>query len=364
MYETIRKALFYLPAEWAHDVALRSLCYGHALRVSERVVHPIYNPVTVMGLKFRNRVGLAAGLDKDGRCIGGLLAMGFGFVEVGTVTPAPQHGNPRPRLFRLPEHRALLNRMGFNNDGVEAACQRLRKAREQREPSDGLIGVNIGKNMTTPLSRAVDDYVAAFDGLHEHADYVAVNISSPNTPGLRELQEGRHLMDLLSRLKRRQREIVAAGGRYVPLAAKIAPDLDDAALAEIADVLLDIEIDGVIATNTTVARPLHGAEASRYRNEQGGLSGEPLFELSLRCVQRLASSLGGRVPIIGVGGIHDVTSARRMIDAGASLIQIYTAFIYQGPELVRRLACALPTDAVGERAVESSTQTDKRATTR
>jgi dihydroorotate dehydrogenase len=344
MYEMIRKTLFYMPPELAHDLALRSLCYGHALRLSERFVHPIYHPVTVMGLKFRNRVGLAAGLDKDGRCINGLLAMGFGFVEIGTVTPAPQGGNPKPRLFRLPEHRALLNRMGFNNRGMAVVAERLRVVREQRMPSDGLIGVNIGKNMETPLARAVEDYLAAFDGLHEHADYIAVNISSPNTPGLRELQEGRHLMELLGQLKRRQGEVVADGGRYVPLAAKIAPDLDNAAIATIAEVLLELGIDAVIATNTTVSRPLHGAEASRFRNEQGGISGEPLFELALKCVRQLDGALGGKIPIIGVGGIHDVTSARRMIDAGASLIQLYTGFIYQGPELVRSIACALPGD--------------------
>jgi dihydroorotate dehydrogenase len=342
MYESLRKTLFALPAEAAHSLALRSLCYGHALRLSERFVHPIYNPVTVMGLKFRNRVGLAAGLDKDVRCANGLLAMGFGFVEIGTVTPQPQAGNPKPRLFRLPEHRALLNRMGFNNDGMVAARERLRRARAQRMPSDGLVGVNIGKNMDTPLARAVDDYLACFDCLHEFADYIAVNISSPNTPGLRELQEGRHLTELLGRIKQRQREVVAAGGRYVPVAAKIAPDLDEAAIATIAEVLLELDVDGVIATNTTVSRPLHGAEASRFRNEKGGLSGEPLFELSLKCVQHLSGVLRGRIPIIGVGGVHDVGSARRLIDAGASLVQIYTAFIYQGPDLVRRLACALP----------------------
>jgi dihydroorotate dehydrogenase len=344
MYETLRKALFYLPPEAAHDVALRALCYGHQLHLSQRMMHPIYHPVQAMGLKFRNRVGLAAGVDKDGRCIDGLLAMGFGFVEVGTVTPRPQAGNPKPRLFRLPEHRALLNRMGFNNGGIALARENLRAARAQRLPSDGLVGVNIGKNKDTPLGRAVDDYVEAFDALNEFADYVTVNVSSPNTPGLRELQEGRHLVELLGALKRQQRAAADRHGRYVPLAAKIAPDLDERAIDEIADVLQEVGVDGVIATNTTVQRPLHGAEASRFRNEQGGLSGEPLFELSLRCVARLARRLDGRVPIIGVGGIHDVASAKRMLDSGACLIQIYTAFIYQGPELIRRLACALPAD--------------------
>ena len=342
MYDVLRNLMFKLPPEAAHALALSTLDVAWRLGVTEHLVDPIYSPAQVMGLKFRNRVGLAAGLDKDGRCINGLLALGFGFVEIGTVTPRPQVGNPKPRLFRLPQHRALLNRMGFNNQGVDRLRQRLASALQHRMPSDGQVGVNIGKNKDTPLARAVDDYLAAFDAVQPYADYVTINISSPNTPGLRELQEGRHLEQLL-RLVCERRDELAQLGRRVPLAAKIAPDLDAEAVAAIAEVLVASGVDGVIATNTTVERPLHGSEASRFRNEQGGLSGDPLFELALATVTQLANSLQGRLPIIAVGGIHDVASARRMIDAGASLLQIYTAFIYQGPRLVRDIARAIPT---------------------
>ncbi len=285
MYEVFRNLLFKLPPEVSHSLALTSIDWSYRTGLTRKFIHPIYSPVQVMGLQFRNRVGLAAGLDKDGRCINGLLALGFGFIEIGTVTPYPQVGNPKPRLFRLPEHRALLNRMGFNNQGVELLRERLALALSKRRPSDGLIGVNIGKNKDTPLGRAVDDYLLAFETVQPLADYVAVNISSPNTPGLRELQEGRYLLELLQALKERQRALAASTGRYVPLAAKIAPDLDANAIAEMAEVLVESGVDGVIATNTTVTRPLHGSEASRFRNEQGGLSGDPLFELALGAVR-------------------------------------------------------------------------------
>ena len=331
--------MFLLPPETAHSVALTALDVAQRTGLSQRFVHGIYQPVTAMGLKFRNRVGLAAGLDKDARCVEGMLAMGFGFVEVGTVTPRPQPGNPRPRLFRLPIEGALINRMGFNNGGAEAAAERVRAVRARLGPTAGLIGINIGKNKDTGLANAADDYLSAFDTVYDVADYVTVNISSPNTAGLRELQERDALRALLTSLKRRQMELHARRGRYVPLAAKIAPDLTHDAIATFAEVLLDVGIDGCIATNTTITRPI--PPTTEHCHETGGLSGRPLNELAVLCVARLAQSLGGRIPIIGVGGIHDVAGARRFIDAGASLVQIYTGFIYEGPELVRDLARAL-----------------------
>ncbi len=339
MYQTLRQVLFLLPAETAHGLTLAALRVAQRIGLSQRFVHGIYQPATVMGLKFRNRVGLAAGLDKDARCIEGLLALGFGFIEVGTVTPRPQRGNPKPRLFRLPSERALINRMGFNNDGAAAATERIRWVRRRLGPTAGLIGVNIGKNKDTDLADAAADYLLCLDAVYDVADYVTVNVSSPNTVGLRDLQQSDSLRALLTALKRRQSELRAARGRYVPLAAKLAPDLTPEQIRAIAQVLLDVGIDGCIATNTTLARPLR--ETARHRDESGGLSGEPLHELAVACVSQLARALDGRIPIIGVGGIHDVASARHMIDAGASLVQIYTGFIYEGPHLVRNVARAL-----------------------
>ena len=339
MYQTLRSWMFLLPPELSHTVALTALDMAQRVGISQHLLHGVYQPVTVMGLKFRNRVGLAAGLDKDARCVEGMLAMGFGFVEVGTVTPRPQPGNPRPRLFRVASERALINRMGFNNDGAAAAAERVRAARARLGPTAGLIGINIGKNKDTPLENAADDYLAAFECVYDVADYVTVNISSPNTAGLRALQEGDALRALLTTLKSRQAHLHLQRGRYVPLAAKIAPDLDDAAVAAIAAVLLECGMDGCIATNTTITRPI--APDAVHRDEAGGLSGAPLNDLAVACVARLAGALGGRIPIIGVGGIHDVASGRRFIAAGASLVQVYTGFIYEGPELVRDLARVL-----------------------
>ena len=331
--------MFLLPPETAHAIALRALDVGYRIGATQRFVTRVYQPVTVMGLKFRNRIGLAAGLDKDARCIEGLLAMGFGFVEVGTVTPRPQSGNPRPRLFRLPHEAALINRMGFNNAGVDAAVARIRRVRQRLGPVAGCIGINIGKNRETDLANAADDYLQAFNAVYDVADYVTVNVSSPNTVGLRALQEDAALRELLTKLKSRQAELHAQRGRYVPLTAKIAPDLAPDAVAALAAVLIEVGIDGCIATNTTIARPIPAN--TKHRDEAGGLSGVPLHNLAVDCVARMADALGGRVPIIGVGGIHDVASARRFIDAGASLVQIYTGFIYEGPKLVRDVARAL-----------------------
>jgi dihydroorotate dehydrogenase len=339
LYRTLRDLLFLLPPETSHHAALFGLRIGERTGISQRFVHGIYQPITAMGLKFRNRVGLAAGLDKNARCIEGLLAMGFGFVEVGTLTPRAQPGNPRPRLFRLIEDEALINRMGFNNDGVAAAVERIRAARHRLGPTAGLIGVNIGKNKDTDNADAAADYLLGLDAAYDVADYVTINISSPNTAGLRDLQERDALHALLTTLKRRRDELGAQRGRRVPLAAKIAPDLDEAAVDAVASVLLDVGIDACIATNTTISRPL--PDSTRRRDETGGLSGAPLNALAVRCIERLAGALGGRIPIVGVGGIHDVASARRVIDAGATLVQVYTGFIYRGPELVRDLARAL-----------------------
>jgi dihydroorotate dehydrogenase len=339
VYEFLRRLMFLLPPEASHEVALTALRIAERSGLSSRYIHGIYQPTTVMGLKFRNRVGLAAGLDKDARCVEGLLAMGFGFIEVGTVTPRPQPGNPRPRLFRLPSEHALINRMGFNNGGAAAAAERVRLARMRLGPAAGLIGVNIGKNKDTDLANAAADYLSALDVVYDVADYVTVNISSPNTAGLRDLQESAALRALLTTLKRRQSELHAERGRYVPLAAKVAPDLDDASTDAVAEVLMDVGIDGCIATNTTISRPI--PEGVEHRDEAGGLSGSPMHLLAVNRVARLARTLDARIPIIGVGGIHDVASARRFVDAGASLVQLYTGFIYEGPALVRLVSRAL-----------------------
>ncbi len=339
MYEFLRRLMFLLPPEASHEVALTALRIAERSGLSSRYIHGIYQPTTVMGLKFRNRVGLAAGLDKDARCVEGLLAMGFGFIEVGTVTPRPQPGNPRPRLFRLPSEHALINRMGFNNGGAAAAAERVRLARMRLGPAAGLIGVNIGKNKDTDLANAAADYLSALDVVYDVADYVTVNISSPNTAGLRDLQESAALRALLTTLKRRQSELHAERGRYVPLAAKVAPDLDDASTDAVAEVLMDVGIDGCIATNTTISRPI--PEGVEHRDEAGGLSGSPMHMLAVNRVARFARRLDARIPIIGVGGIHDVASARRFVDAGASLVQLYTGFIYEGPALVRLVSRAL-----------------------
>jgi len=339
MYATLRDTLFLLPPEFSHEAALAGMRLGQRLGITERFVHPIYHPVTVMGVKFRNRVGLAAGLDKDARCIEGLFAMGFGFVEVGTVTPRAQPGNPKPRLFRLKAQEALINRMGFNSRGAVRMAERLAAVRGRLALPSAAIGVNIGKNKTTPIEAAADDYRAALEGLYPYADYFTINISSPNTPGLRDLQEARALASLLASIRLRRDELASALGRRVPLAAKLAPDLDPAGIREIARVLIDEGLDGVVATNTTVSRPI--PVDTPHGSESGGLSGRPLAPLALRCVSTLAETLGGALPIIGVGGIQDVAGARAMIAAGASVVQIYTGFIYRGPGLIRDIARAL-----------------------
>lgn len=331
-YGLIRSALFALPPETAHDWVLRGVDVLGAL-----VRDPQPAPgqrVRLFGLEFPNRIGLAAGLDKDGAHIDGLATLGFGFIEVGTVTPRPQPGNPQPRVFRLAPYGALINRLGFNNGGVQGLLANLAGTRWR-----GILGINIGKNADTPLDRANDDYLAALEAVYPLASYVTVNISSPNTRGLRSLQHGDELDALLTALRHRQSGLADAHGRYVPLLVKIAPDLDDAALDDIARRLLASGIDGVIATNTTLDR---SAVASHPQaSETGGLSGRPLFERSTERLAGLARRLDGALPIIGVGGIFSAADARAKIEAGASLVQVYTGLIYRGPALVGEVAAAI-----------------------
>jgi dihydroorotate dehydrogenase len=287
-----------------------------------------------MGLDFANAVGLAAGLDKNAAYIDALAALGFGFIEVGTVTPRPQPGNPKPRLFRLEGHEALINRLGFNNEGVEKLLRNVEKARYR-----GVLGINIGKNFDTPIERAASDYLTCLDAVYERASYVTVNISSPNTKNLRELQSGERLGELLAALMERRRALAQRHGATRPLLVKIAPDLDDAQIEAIAEAAVRHGIDGLIATNTTLARDAIAGDPRA--GEAGGLSGRPLFARSTLVLGKLARALAGRVPLIGVGGILSGADARAKIDAGASLVQVYTGFIYRGPALIGDMRRAL-----------------------
>ena len=338
-YALTRPFLFGLDAEHAHELTLNAIaslqntpaqCLWSQARVDD--------PVTVAGLKFPNRVGLAAGLDKNGRCIDGFGAMGFGFIEVGTVTPKAQPGNPKPRMFRLPEANALINRLGFNNDGLDAFIANVRRAKTFRARG-GILGLNIGKNAATPIENAVDDYLIGLAGVYPHADYVTVNISSPNTKNLRALQSDEALDALLGALQQRKAALAKEQRRAVPMFVKIAPDLDHDQIKLIAATLKKHGIDGVIATNTTVDRGT--VAGSPHADEAGGLSGRPLFNKSTAVIRILAKELGGAIPIIGVGGIMSGADAQAKIAAGATLVQIYTGLIYKGPELVAELAQAL-----------------------
>ena len=333
MFSVIRRLLFALPPEVAHRLTLA------VLRAWGGVAQAPANdrPVRVMGLEFPNRVGLAAGLDKDALAVRGFAGLGFGFVEVGTVTPRPQPGNPKPRLFRSGPDRSLINRMGFNSDGMDAVRKRLVRLRQR--PLRTLVGVNIGKNRDTPLADAVDDYRAGLAAVHDVADYVTVNISSPNTPALRDLQASDAAQRLLGTLRRERDALGEASGRRVPLAVKIAPDLDAARLRDVAGVVRETGIDAVIAGNTTLSRPA-GID-STFAKEQGGLSGAPLAPLALETVANLREALGTEVPVIGVGGILDPEAGRAMRRAGADLIQVYTGLIFGGPALIRALRTAL-----------------------
>ena len=334
LYALARTALFRLDPEVAHDLALKSLA---ALGQGAAWLGPGAadgEGRRVMGLDFANPVGVAAGLDKNGEYVDALAALGFGFVEVGTVTPRPQPGNPKPRLFRLEEHQALINRLGFNNQGVERLMRNLERASFR-----GVLGINIGKNFDTPIERAAEDYLAGLDAVYGRASYVTVNVSSPNTAKLRELQSGERLDELLSALMARRATLATRYGRAKPLLVKVAPDLDDAQVEAIAELAVKHRVDGLIATNTTVARD--GVEGHRHAFEPGGLSGRPLFAPSTRVLRRLAETLRGRVPLVGVGGILSGADARAKIDAGASLVQVYTGFVYRGPALVAEARRAL-----------------------
>lgn len=328
LYSLAKSLLFSLPPETAHQLSLTGISLAERLGLIRVSTATIEQPVTLMGLSFPNPVGLAAGLDKNGDHIDGLAALGFGFIEVGTVTPRPQPGNPKPRLFRLPQATAIINRMGFNNLGVDHLVSQVERARYR-----GILGINIGKNFDTPVERAAGDYLACLDRVYAHASYVTVNISSPNTQGLRSLQSSDALAGLLEPLKNRQQQLASQHGRLVPLVVKIAPDLTREDVEGIASLLRRFEIDGVIATNTTISR--EGVQGLPHGDETGGLSGAPVRASSTRVLRELVQALDGALPVIGVGGITDAVSAAEKISAGADLVQLYTGFIYRGPELIR-----------------------------
>ncbi|MDH5393453.1 MAG: quinone-dependent dihydroorotate dehydrogenase [Gammaproteobacteria bacterium] len=335
LYKLIRSILFKFDAEKTHYFALNALSVLNAAGLLRLLFNKtVHSPVKVMGLEFKNRVGLAAGLDKNGRYIDALANTGFGFIEVGTVTPKAQPGNDKPRLFRLPECSAIINRMGFNNDGVEALVDAVKKSSYK-----GIVGINIGKNFSTAVENAADDYLVCFEAVYEVADYVTVNISSPNTPGLRSLQHGDALYDLLRQLKEKQKQLQSVYKKYVPIAVKVAPDLTDDEIKILADTFLKTQIDAVIATNTTLSRA--GVENLKHAQEAGGLSGQPVRHASTEVVKKLCKRLDGKLPVIAVGGILSAEDALEKIEAGAQLVQIYSGFIYKGPALVHECARAL-----------------------
>ena len=336
MYALLRKLLFRLDAEFSHHLVFSLLRALYRLPGVSRLMraHVPALPIEVMGLKFSNPVGLAAGLDKNADLAPLLADFGFGFLELGTVTPRPQPGSPKPRLFRLPQHRALLNRMGFNNVGVAQFLNNL----YQWEPTCP-VGINIGKNKGTPIEHAADDYLSALRAVYPHADYVTINISSPNTVGLRELQNQENFDELLRALKVEQAALAKTHEHYVPMAVKISPDLDDNQIAAIATLVQKHRIDAVIATNTTITRP--GLEGEKLAQQAGGLSGRPLKSLSTSVIRKLYGHLQGKIPIIGVGGIETAEDAWDKLVAGADLVQIYTVFIYEGPGIVRRIVRGL-----------------------
>lgn len=339
-YALARPFLFRLDAEAAHDLTMNLLARGQGTPLqwawSQAMVS---DPIELAGLRFPNRVGMAAGLDKNARCIDALSAMGFGFVEVGTVTPKPQPGNPQPRMFRIPQARALINRLGFNNQGLDTFVANVRQSKCRAQGKPMLLGLNIGKNALTPIEEATSDYLIALEGVYPHADYVTVNISSPNTKNLRALQSDDALDGLLGAIAVRREQLAAQQGRRVPLFVKIAPDLDADQVAVIAATLLRHGMDGVIATNTTIQRD--AVQGMPHAGEAGGLSGAPVREASNHVIRLLRAALGPKFPIIGVGGIMSANDAVEKIRAGADVVQIYSGLIYEGPALVQRAAKAI-----------------------
>ena len=341
-YALTRPVLFSMDAEAAHDLTLSLLARGQGTPLQWAWRNEtVSDPLELAGLTFPNRVGMAAGLDKNARCIDALGAMGFGFVEVGTVTPRAQPGNPKPRMFRLPAAQALINRLGFNNDGLEAFVANVKRARFRTQPGNApmLLGLNIGKNASTPIDNATSDYLECLEGVYPHADYVTVNISSPNTQNLRALQGDAALDGLLGAIAERREVLAQNHGRRVPIFVKIAPDLDEHQVDVIAQALERHGMDGVIATNTTLARD--AVQGLPHAQQTGGLSGAPVLEASNQVIRQLRAGLGSRFPIIGVGGIMSAEDAVSKIRAGADVVQIYTGLIYEGPELVSRTARAL-----------------------
>ncbi|MBF4521273.1 quinone-dependent dihydroorotate dehydrogenase [Acinetobacter towneri] len=326
LYSLARPLLFSLAPERAHELTLSLLKSSHKMGLMRQKT--VSKPVTCMGIEFPNPVGLAAGLDKNGAYIDALAGLGFGFIEIGTITPRPQAGNPHPRLFRIPQAKAIINRMGFNNDGVDQLIENVKAAKFK-----GILGINIGKNADTPVENAADDYLICLEKVYNYASYVTVNISSPNTKNLRSLQSGDALTELLQTLKQRQLELAEEHQHYVPLVLKVAPDLDAEDIQFIAKQLLQFKIDGLIVTNTTLSR--EGVENLPHGDEAGGLSGAPVFEKSTACLAAFSEALKGEIPLIGVGGILSGEQALAKKNAGASLVQVYSGLIYAGPELVQ-----------------------------
>ncbi|MBE1301661.1 MAG: quinone-dependent dihydroorotate dehydrogenase [Alteromonadaceae bacterium] len=335
MYWLAQKLLMSLDAETSHDFTINFL--KRSQRTPAKMLYTQWvpdKPTTFAGLQLKNPVGLAAGLDKNGECIDAFDAMGFGFIEVGTVTPKPQPGNDKPRLFRLKDAQAIINRMGFNNKGVDYLVEQVKQANYK-----GVLGINIGKNKVTPEDKALDDYLICMRKVYEHASYITINISSPNTPGLRNLQSEEALMPLLTGLKAEQEVLRDKFGKQVPLFVKIAPDLTDEDIASMAACIRKAEMEGVIATNTTIGR--EGVEGLLHGKEMGGLSGSPLTTKSQSVTEKLAAALAGEVPIMGVGGIDSAHAAKDRVSAGAEVLQIYSSFIYQGPPLIKEIVKGL-----------------------
>ena len=332
LYSLARPLLFSLAPERAHELTLSLLKSTHKMGLMRQSV--ALKPVTCMGIEFPNPVGLAAGLDKNGAYIDALASQGFGFIEIGTITPLPQAGNPEPRLFRLPKAKAIINRMGFNNDGVDQLVENVKASKFK-----GVLGINIGKNAATPVEKAVDDYLICLEKVYNYASYITVNISSPNTQNLRSLQSGDALTELLETLKKRQLELAEENKHYVPLVLKVAPDLESEDIQFIAQQLLTFKLDGLIVTNTTLSR--EGVENLPHGDEAGGLSGAPVFAKSTACLAAFAEALKGQIPLIGVGGILSGQDALAKKNAGASLVQVYSGLIYTGPNLIKDCVDAL-----------------------